>query len=132
MPSGVPSTTVSPTGCGAGSNIETYDFEDDSVGLNLLGTGNNGGNPRRPWRYDPSTACNGTSALTAGGTKADARGGVDSETILSIVIVVPAGASSMKFFYSHLPMDYIFEVILNGDPPGQTISECSLSRLCRL
>ena len=97
-------------------------FEDAQVPLNLTGSKdlNNPFRdpPNRPWAYDNLKFCLGVRGLTAGGIGGDNKG-VESESILNVL--VPPGAASMTFFYSHPARQagklIDFQVIVNGDQP---------------
>ena len=100
--------TCLPTLCLTGPIIpgQSIDFENFSGALALSGSLKilePAGHPKyeapvNPWTYDAAASCRGTYGLTAGGADGDYPG-VKEESVLHIT--VPAGASSMTYYYSH-------------------------------
>ena len=138
-PAPTPAPTAEPTDAPTTSCSSTplilYDFDSSSLDLNSgpfsLSTEEGPDPPTQPWERDTNRGCNGSAAGVTAGRQ---NGGVDEDSILSIVI--PPGATSVSYFYSYpaaLDPDDRFHVRLDGivveeyqSGPGETCVEACL------
>ena len=111
-PTSTPSQSLSPTGLCEANPVELYDGSSLS-GVTVIDTEIfNAG--YSPWQVDNSAGCGGTgSQFTAG-----LNTGVERFTTLSIP--VPAGATSVQYYYTHQNLDGNddFIIVWDAEDPG--------------